>query len=97
MHVETAGGLAALLITRFGLLLTIKMTLAIGFFSVFATAPFVVMHGAAGCGFGARLRHFGFVTGDETSFRCYRFDGMHWLAFSLAPGIVILAKTMYFA
>lgn len=95
-HLASAGSWSTFLTTRFGVLLTVKMGLALGLFSVFATAPFVFMPGAAGPGVGAKLRHFALVTGNETAFRSDRFDGLHWLAFALMLGIVILAKAIYF-
>ena len=97
-HLVAAGSLADLVATRFGLLLTIKLGLALGLFSVFATAPFLFMPTVvAGAGLGARVRHLLLVSGDETQFRCDRFDGVHYLAFALIVGIVVLAKAMYFA
>ena len=96
-HLSGAGGFAALIETRFGLLLTLKMGLALGLFSVFATAPVLFMPDAAGPGWRNRLKHLAIVTGDETQFRTDRFDGLHWLAFSLVLAIVILAKAMYLA
>ncbi len=96
-HLAAAGSLSALWETRFGLLLTVKMSLALGLFSVFATAPFVFMPGAAGAGFGPRLRHLFLINGSDAQFRCDRFDAMHWLALAFVIGIVILAKAMYFA
>lgn len=96
-HLSGAGGFAALVETRFGLLLTLKLGLALALFSVFATAPVLFMPGAAGPSWRRRVKHLLIVTGDETQFRTDRFDGLHWLAFSLVLGIVILAKAMYLA
>lgn len=96
-HLGNAGGFADLLATRFGVLLTLKLCLALGVFGVFATAPFLFMPGAAAKGWRGWLSHFAVITGDETQFRTDRFDGLHWLAFSLVLGVVILAKAMYLA
>lgn len=95
-HLSAAGGFAELVETSFGLLLTLKLGLALGLFSIFATAPFLFMPTAvAGQGIGARMRHLFWVTGDETQFRCDRFDGLHYLALAFVVGIVVLAKAIY--
>jgi len=97
VHLSDAGGLSGLLSTTFGILLTLKLGLALGLLTIFASAPFVFMPLAArGQSFGRKLKHFFIVTGNETDFLISRFDGVHYLAFGLGVSIVILAKAMYF-
>jgi hypothetical protein len=92
-----ADGLADFLSTTFGLMLTIKLVLAMGLFTIFALAPLVFMPLALkGKTFRQKLLHMLIVTGDETRFLINRFDGVHYLAFGLGLAIVIIAKTMFF-
>lgn len=97
VHLSGADSLGAFLATTFGLMLTLKLGLAMGLFTIFATAPFLFMSKvAAGLGFAQNLKHFFIVTGNDTDFKIERFDGVHYLAFGLGVAIVIIAKTMYF-
>ncbi len=92
-----AAGLMDFISTTFGLLLTLKMILALGMFSIFALAPHLFMPKvAAGLGFKAKAKHMLIVSGGPEDFRTDRFDGVHYLAFALGLGIVFLAKAMFF-
>ena len=92
-----ADGFMDFISTRFGALLTLKMTLALGMFSIFALAPHLFMPKvAAGLGFKAKAKHMLIVSGGPEDFRTDRFDGVHYLAFALGLGIVFLAKAMFF-
>ncbi len=89
-------GLADFISTSFGLLLTVKMTLALGMLTIFALAPHVFMP-KVGAGKGAwnKAKHMLIVLGGPEDFRTDRFDGIHYLAFALGLGIIILAKLMF--
>lgn len=93
-YVEQYGGQAALLATRFGVLLTVKMALALGLLLIFASAPFVFMQPRAR-GLGGHLKHFFWVSGEAQDFRMDRFEIVHYLAFALGMSIVVLAKLMF--
>ncbi len=96
-HFSGADGFIDFISNTFGLLLTLKMVLALGMFSIFALAPHVFMPKVvAGLGFKAKAKHMLIVTGGPEDFRTDRFDGVHYLAFALGLGIVFLAKAMFF-
>lgn len=93
-YVDQYGGYAALLATRFGVLLTVKMVLALGLLAIFASAPFVFMQARARS-LGGHVRHFLWVSGEAQDFRMDRFELVHYLAFGLGMSIVVLAKVMF--
>lgn len=89
-----AGGWGPFLDTSFGLLLTVKMGLALGLAAIFLSAPFVFMPGAA-TGLRGRLRHFLLISGSDRDFVSARFAAVHYLAFLLVISIVVLARLIY--
>lgn len=97
IHLSGAENIGVFVGSAFGLMLTIKLALAMGLFTIFATAPYLFMPKvAAGMGLMQNLKHFFIVTGGDNDFHIDRFDGVHYLAFGLGVVIVIIAKTMYF-
>jgi len=96
-HFSGADGFLDFISNTFGLLLTLKMVLAIGMFSIFALAPHLFMPKvAAGLGFKQKAKNMLIITGVPEDFRTDRFDGVHYLAFALGLGIVFMAKAMFF-
>lgn len=93
-YVDHHGGYAELLATRFGVLLTVKMVLALGLLAIFASAPFVFMQTRARS-LGGHVKHFLWVSGEAQDFRIDRFEFVHYLAFGLGMAIVVLAKVMF--
>ena len=80
--------------TRFGLLLTIKMTLALGLLTIFASSPFLFMQPKQRT-IGGHFMHFLTVTGQPSDFRIDRFELIHYLALGFGLGIVVLAKVIF--
>ena len=80
--------------TRFGLLLTIKMSLALGLLTIFASSPFLFMQQKQRT-IGGHLMHFLTVTGQPGDFRIDRFEVIHYVALGFGLGIVVLAKAMF--
>ncbi len=96
VQMEGYESFAAFLGSTFGILLTLKLGLALGLASVFVLAPFLFMPKAvSGQGFKKVFMHFLIVTAPEEKFKIERFDGIHYLAFGLGVAIVILAKLMF--
>ncbi|MFV8825237.1 hypothetical protein ACNKW1_11020 [Thauera sp. WH-2] len=95
-YVENFGGFSAFIDTRFGMLLTIKMSLALGLLTIFASSPFVFMRSRPRSTVG-HFKHFLIVTGGPEDFRIDRFEAVHYLAMGLGICIVILAKLMFMA
>ncbi|WP_068805984.1 hypothetical protein [Thauera phenolivorans] len=93
-YIESFGGFAAFIDTRFGMMLTVKMSLALGLLTIFATSPFVFMQHRSRSA-GGHLKHFLIVTGGPEDFRIDRFEAVHYLAMGLGIGIVVLAKLMF--
>ncbi|MBN2895857.1 MAG: hypothetical protein JXK05_08230 [Campylobacterales bacterium] len=89
-YVEAYGGMGALLESRFGQLLTLKMLFAIALLGIFATAPFAFMTKQP-----SPLKHFFIITGSYQEFRIDRFEIIHYAALSFGLLIVILAKVMW--
>ena len=78
------------------MLLTIKMSLALGLLTIFASSPFVFMRSRPRSTVG-HFKHFLIVTGGPEDFRIDRFEAVHYLAMGLGICIVILAKLMFMA
>ena len=93
-YVESFGGFDAFIGTPFGVLLTVKMALALGLLTIFATSPFVFMKHRSRSAVG-HFKHFLIVTGGPEDFRIDRFEAVHYLALGLGVGIVLLAKLMF--
>jgi hypothetical protein len=93
-YADSAGGVAALLDSRFGQLLTLKMTLALGLLTIFASSPFLFMRSKTRS-WGENFKHFLFVTGGPEDFRIDRFEVVHYLAMGFGITIVMLAKLMF--
>jgi len=93
-YVESFGGFAAFISTSFGMLLTAKMTMALGLLTIFATSPFLFMQPRSRSAAG-HFRHFLIVTGGPEDFRIDRFEVVHYLALGFGLGIVLLAKLMF--
>lgn len=93
-HVAAHGGLGELLSTRFGLLLTVKMVLALALFTIFASAPFLFMTRRS-TSLRGWVKHLLVVTGGPREFLTGRFDAIHYVALSLGLAIVITAKLMF--
>lgn len=93
-HVDRFGGFDAFINTSFGVLLTVKMALALGLLTIFATSPFVFMQHRSRSAAG-HFKHFLMVTGGPEDFRIDRFEVLHYLALGLGAGIVLLAKLMF--
>lgn len=91
--VESFGGFKPFIQTNLGLLLTVKLALALGLLSVFAFSPFLFMQPKKRT-FLDRLKHFTIVTGGPQEFRIDRFEAIHYLALALGVCIVVLAKIM---
>ena len=92
-HVANHGGFEALLATRFGALLTVKMGLALGLLAIFVSSPFLFMRPRRRS-VGVHLKHLLIVTGGPEDFRIDRFEAVHYLALGLGLAIVVLAKVM---
>lgn len=88
------GSFSEFIDTRFGLLLTIKMTLALGLLTIFASSPFLFMQPKQRT-IGGHFMHFLTVTGQPEDFRIDRFELIHYLALGFGLGIVVLAKVMF--
>jgi hypothetical protein len=93
-YIDLHGGHGALLATRFGVLLTVKMGLALGLLTIFASAPFLFMR-PRDRGWLGQIRHFLWVSGEAEDFRIDRFELVHYVAFALGMSIVVLAKLMF--
>lgn len=93
-YVDNYGGFAELIATPFGRLLTLKMTIALGLLTIFASSPFLFMQPVKRNPFG-HLMHFLIVTGKAEAFRIDRFETIHYLAVAFGLSIVILAKVMF--
>jgi len=89
-YVERFGGVGVFIHTHFGQLLTLKLVLALGLLSIFASAPFLFMGRQP-----SPLRHFLVVTGGPEDFRIDRFEAVHYVAMGLAFCIIVLAKLMF--
>ena len=93
-YVDNLGGFESFIDTRFGQLLTLKMSLALGLLTIFASSPFVFMRQRTRS-MGGHIKHFFVVTGGPEDFRVDRFEIVHYLAMGLGIGIVIVAKLMF--
>ena len=93
-YVDNLGGFESFIDTRFGQLLTLKMSLALGLLTIFASSPFVFMRQRTRS-MGGHIKHFFVVTGGPEDFRVDRFETVHYLAMGLGVGIVIVAKLMF--
>ena len=91
-YLEPYDGFADFVASPFGLLLTIKMGLALGLLLIFAFAPFFFMGSH-----GNPLMHFLVVNGGPEDFRIGHFEALHYLAFALSLAIVVTAKLMFVA
>lgn len=91
---EDFGGFESFIATRFGMLLTAKIVIALGLLTIFATSPFVFMQSRWRSAVG-HFKHFPIDTGGPEDFRIDRFEPMHYLALGFGLGIVALAKLMY--
>ena len=92
-YVDNLGGFEEFINTRFGQLLTLKMSLALGLLTIFATSPFAFMRQRTRS-IGGHIKHLFVVTGGPEDFRVDRFEAVHYLAMALGIGIVIVAKLM---
>ena len=93
-YVENSGGFESFISTSFGMLLTAKMTMALGLLTIFATSPFVFMQPRSRSAVG-HLKHFLIVTGGPEDFCIDRLELLHYLALGFGLGIVLLAKLMF--
>jgi len=89
-YMERFGGFTPFISTTFGQFLTLKMLLALGLATIFATAPFLFVRRR-----GGHLKHFLLVTGGPEDFRIHRFEVVHYAAAALAFTIIMIAKLMF--
>lgn len=93
-YVDSFGGFSAFISSRFGMLLTLKLTFALGLLSIFASSPFLFMRHRRRS-LSGHFKHFLVVTGGPEDFRIDRFELIHYLALGFGLGIVVLAKLMF--
>ncbi len=93
-HIDNYGGFSELIATSFGQLLTLKMTIALGLLTIFASSPFLFMQSEKRTPVG-HLVHFLIVTGKPEAFRIDRFETIHYLAVGFGLSIIVLAKVMF--
>lgn len=93
-HIDNYGGFSELIATSFGQLLTLKMTIALGLLTIFASSPFLFMQPEKRSPVG-HLMHFLIVTGKPEAFRIDRFEAIHYLAVGFGLSIIVLAKVMF--
>lgn len=89
-YLESFGGFQALIATNFGLLLTLKLGIALGLLAIFLTAPFLFMRKQPN-----PLKHFFLVTGSWQDFRIDRFEVIHYLALTFGLSLVVLGKVLW--
>lgn len=95
-YMDSAGGFDALLASKFGQLLTLKMGFALGLLTIFASSPFLFMRSKSRSVL-ENFKHFVVVTGGPEDFRIDRFEVVHYLAMGFGFAIIILAKVMFMA
>ncbi len=88
--VAASGGIEVFLKSNFGLLLTLKMILALALLGIFVTAPFAFMLKQPN-----PLKHFFIITGTWRDFRIDRFEVIHYAALTFGLSIIVLAKMMW--
>lgn len=93
-HIDNHGSYAEFIATSFGRLLTLKMAIALGLLTIFASSPFFFMQPEKRSPFGHVL-HFLIVTGEAGAFRSERCAAIHYLAVAFGLSIVVIAKIMF--